>query len=160
MSLDYLDVNLLTIRWYCRRTQMCFKLHCPEIKEELLDVDDTASGTDWLMLNSQQYLMHCLQHRKNHHTVPARYVLMNVQKNKQFLARVYLCVSVLMWISHKLGENNDHRAVWNTKWYLCYAKVLSITLTFKYIFVLSDILCSLLVQMGHLGHLRYCHVMM
>lgn len=33
-------------------------------KRELSDVDDTASGTDWLMLNSQQYLMHCLQHRK------------------------------------------------------------------------------------------------
>ncbi|KAI9535382.1 hypothetical protein NQZ68_002936 [Dissostichus eleginoides] len=34
------------------------------VKEELSDVDDTASGTDWLMLNSQQNLMHCLQHRK------------------------------------------------------------------------------------------------
>lgn len=32
------------------------------VKEELSDVDDTASGTDWLMLNCQQYLMHCLQH--------------------------------------------------------------------------------------------------
>ncbi len=56
--------------------QMCCKLFsfcCPctdvEVKEELSDVDDTASGTDWLMLNSQQYLMHCLQHRKKHHTV-------------------------------------------------------------------------------------------
>lgn len=36
-------------------------------KRELSDVDDTASGTDWLMLNSQQYLMHCLQHRKKRH---------------------------------------------------------------------------------------------
>lgn len=35
--------------------------------KELSDVDDTASGTDWLMLNSQQYLMHCLQHRKKRH---------------------------------------------------------------------------------------------
>lgn len=38
----------------------------PLVKEEFSDVDDTASGTDWLMLNSQQYLMHCLQHRKKH----------------------------------------------------------------------------------------------
>lgn len=36
-------------------------------KKEPSDVDDTASGTDWLMLNSQQYLMHCLQHRKIRH---------------------------------------------------------------------------------------------
>lgn len=35
-------------------------------EEELSDVDGTASGTDWLMLNSQQCLMHCLQHRKKH----------------------------------------------------------------------------------------------
>lgn len=39
------------------------------VKAELSDVDDTASGTDWLMLNSQQYLMHCLQHRKKRHKV-------------------------------------------------------------------------------------------
>lgn len=37
------------------------------MKEELCDADDTASGTDWLMLSRQQYLMHCLQHRKERH---------------------------------------------------------------------------------------------
>lgn len=45
------------------------------VKEELSDVDDTASGTDWLMLNSQQYLMHCLQHHKKHHTVVSPFML-------------------------------------------------------------------------------------
>lgn len=45
------------------------------VKEELSDVDDTASGTDWLMLNSQQYLMHCLQHRNKRHAVPASFML-------------------------------------------------------------------------------------
>lgn len=44
------------------------------VEERASDVDDTASGTDWLMLNSQQYLMHCLQHRKKRHQaqLPAR----------------------------------------------------------------------------------------
>lgn len=71
MSLGYFRTTPLTIKRYCRRIKVCCRvlsLCCPcsdvGVKEELSDVDDTASGTDWLMLNSQQYLMHCLQHRK------------------------------------------------------------------------------------------------
>lgn len=44
-----------------------FRLFFPlALEEKLSDADDTASGTDWLMLKCQQYLMHCLQHRKKH----------------------------------------------------------------------------------------------
>lgn len=75
----------------CQRAKTCCELLtfcCPctdvGVKEELSDVDDTASGTDWLMLNSQQYLMHCLQHRKKRHTV-------------QLLTRPAKCACLVCW---------------------------------------------------------------
>lgn len=76
MSLGYFSITHLTIKRSCRRIKMCcelLSLCCPctdvGVKEDLCDVDDTASGTDWLMLYSQQYLMHCLQHQKRRHIV-------------------------------------------------------------------------------------------
>lgn len=60
----YVSATPLT-RW----TKMCCELISilsRRTMKSLLDVDDTASGTDWLMFFTQQYLMHCLQHRKKH----------------------------------------------------------------------------------------------
>lgn len=67
-------ITSLTIRRYYRNKMY---LRCTDVgvKEELSDVDDTASGTDWLMLNCQQYLMHCLQHRKKRHKALTLFML-------------------------------------------------------------------------------------
>lgn len=87
---------------------ICFPFTDVGVKEELSDVDDTASGTDWLMLNSQQYLMHCLQHRKKHHKA---LILFNALK--KFTHLVYLGVSMsLKFVFLPLGLfNSDNKQI-------------------------------------------------
>ena len=99
------------------------------MKEELSDVDDTASGTDWLMLNNQQYLMHCLQHRKKRRS------------------SIYALRSVCHWCTHVVLLNRVMNKILSSdNVCVCVCVVQSITLTSKCMFVLSDTLCSPLVH--------------
>lgn len=89
---------------------MCCKLFsfcCPctdvGVKEELSDVDDTASGTDWLMLNSQQYLMHCLQHRKKRHKVLPPFLCSEKCTSLVYISPLYASFEFVLLNS----DNND-----------------------------------------------------
>lgn len=146
MSLGYFCVTPLTIRTCCRRTEKVVVNCCvcagPALmKEELSDVDDTASGTDWLMFNNQQYLMHCLQHRKKRHS--SIYALKSV---------CHWCIQVVLLnsVMNKILRND----------YSCVCVCVRSNLSLLH---LSICLCCLIhyvplwftsVQIGHLGLLR------
>ena len=111
------------------------------MKEELSDVDDTASGTDWLMLNNQQYLMHCLQHRKKRRS------------------SIYALRSVCHWCTHVVLLNRVMNKILSSD-NVCVCVCVWSNLSLLH---LSVCLCYLIhyvplwftsVQIGHLGVLR------